>query len=54
MDVIVTDPKGRIYYLPGKTYAGLDLKNAEEFTFQMEDVTDKVGDPEAWGQLLGI
>jgi hypothetical protein len=54
MDVIVTSLSGRIYYLSGKTYAGLDLKNAEEFTFKLEDVTDKVGSPEAWGELLGI
>lgn len=54
MDVIVTGTDGRTYYMPGKTYSGLDLKNKDQFTFVMEDVTDKVGSPLEWSRLLGI
>ena len=54
MDVIVTGTNGRTYYMPGKTYSGLDLKNKDQFTFVMEDVTDKVGTPLEWSRLLGI
>lgn len=54
MDVIVTAADGRVYYLPGKTYAGLTLENKKDFTFQMEDVTDRVGSPKEWAALLGI
>ncbi len=54
IDVIVMAKDGRIYYLPGKTYADLALENQEEFTFRMEDVTDKVGSPLEWSRLLGI
>lgn len=54
LDVIVTAMNGRIYYLPGKTYAGLALGNQREFTFKMQDVTDKVETPVEWAELLGI
>ena len=54
MDVIVTATDGRVYYLSGTTYAGLALENKKEFTFKMEDVTDKVGSPLGWAELLGI
>lgn len=54
LDIIVTGSNGRTYYLPAKTYAGLNLKKADAYTFTLEDVTDKVGSPLEWAQLLGI
>ena len=54
IDVIVMAKDGRVYYLPGKTYADLALENKEEFTFQLEDITDRVDSPLEWSRLLGI
>lgn len=54
LDIVITAKDGRIFLLPGKTYAGLAFEGKEEFTFQMEDVTDKVGTPLEWARLLQI
>lgn len=54
LDIVITAKDGRIFLLPGKTYAGLAFEGKEEFTFRMEDVTDKVDTPLEWAQLLGI
>ncbi len=54
LDIVITAKDGRIFLLSGKTYAGLVFDNKEEFTFSMEDVTEKVGTPLEWARLLGI
>lgn len=54
MDVVVTAMNGRTYFLAGKTYAGLALEGVDEYTFTVEDVTDRVGSPIEWARLLGI
>jgi len=54
IDLIVTGNDGRTYYMPGKVYAGLKFEKAHAFTFTMEDVTDRIGTPLEWAELLGI
>lgn len=54
LQVVVLASNGRIYYLPADIYAASNLRDEDEYSFQVEDVTEKVGNTQGWVSLLGI
>lgn len=54
MDIVVTDTDGRMFYLSANDYSKLNFDQQQTFTFNMNDVTDKVSTPKEWMAILGI
>jgi hypothetical protein len=55
MDMILTDVRGKLFYLPGKTYSQLPLATpGENLSFTMQEITDRAGTPMDWAELLDI
>jgi hypothetical protein len=54
IDCIITDKAGRTYYLRGVDYSKAHFKGKQEYTFQVEDVSDKTRTPGEWLNVLNI
>lgn len=54
MDVIVTTADQKVYLLPADESVLRKKTRDSQQTFVLQDVTDRVGSPKAWTELLGI
>ena len=54
IDLIVTTPDNKVYLMAAAESAARKISKESQQTFVLQDVTDRVGTPKAWAELLGI